>query len=314
MMLGLPIAARQEAEYPANSEVFAMTVDVEEAFHAAALAPAAPRAAWGGMQSRVAANTDRILEMFAATGAVGTFFVLGSLARQHPAMVRRIADAGHEVASHGWAHFRVGDQTPQAFLEDITRTKAELQDCIGRPVVGYRAASFSMNASTWWAYDAMAEAGYRYSSSINPVRHDHYGMPDAPRVPFGTASGITEMPMTTLQMAGRRLPVSGGGWFRLLPYMVSRRGLEAARASGLQPIFYFHPWEIDPDQPRLGVSGRARFRHYVNLSIMQRKLTLLLNDFRWGRLDQIYADLVTDDLEIWQPAAAKKPVTPQVTS
>ena len=292
----------------AQTATFAMTVDVEEAFHAAALSAASPRSAWAGMESRVVANTDRILEMFAAVGAVGTFFVLGSLARQHPALVRRIADTGHEVASHGWAHFRVGDQTPQAFLDDIVRTKAELQDCTGKPVVGYRAASFSMNASTWWAYDAMAEAGYRYSSSVNPVQHDHYGMPDAPRVPFGTAAGIIELPMTTLQWAGRRLPVSGGGWFRLLPYKMSRRGLRAAGASGLRPIFYFHPWEIDPDQPRLEVSGRARFRHYVNLSAMERKLCLLLNDFRWGRLDQVYADVLTSDAKIWQPAAADKPV------
>lgn len=295
------------AAFPAHQKQmadFAMTVDIEEAFHASALASAAPRSSWRGMESRVVSNTDRILAMFAAVGIVGTFFILGSVAKQHPALVRRIAEAGHEVASHGWAHFRVSEQSPMVFLDDILRTKAELQHCTGKPVFGYRAASFSMNASTWWAYDAMAEVGYRYSSSVNPVKHDHYGMPDAPRAPFRTSSGIIELPMTTLQRIGRRLPVSGGGWFRLLPYSLSRRGLEAARNDGLRPVFYFHPWEIDPNQPRLAVAGRARFRHYVNLAAMEQKVTTLLNDFRWGRVDQVFGDTLTSKVDLWQPEHA----------
>lgn len=282
-----------------------MTVDVEEAFHAAALASVAPRAAWSGMESRVAGATARILDIFAAAGARATFFILGSVARAHPALVRRIAEAGHEVASHGWAHYRVTEQDPAAFRADIARAKAALEDAAGIPVRGYRAANFSLDGTTWWAYEALAETGHAYSSSINPVRHDHYGQPDAPRLPFCGGAGIVEIPMTTLAAGGRRLPVSGGGWFRLLPYAVSRRGLDRAAAAGLRPVFYFHPWEIDPGQPRLAAPPKARFRHYVNLSRMEAKITRLAGEMRWDRLDRVFADALAAPPPVWAPSGAR---------
>jgi polysaccharide deacetylase family protein (PEP-CTERM system associated) len=282
----------------------AMSVDVEEAFHAAALSGVAPRSAWEAMESRVAPATERILELFAAAGARATFFVLGCVAAKHPRLVRRIAEAGHEVASHGWGHFRIGEQTPQAFRDDVARTKAVLEDTAGTRVIGYRAANFSMSAETWWGYDALAETGHRYSSSVNPVRHDHYGLPEAPRRPFGTDAGIVELPMTTVERAGRRWPVSGGGWFRLLPYPVFRAGLMRAAKGGERPVFYFHPWEIDPGQPRLPAPAVARFRHYVNLDAMEGKLARLLLEFGWDRIDRVFAEPIAQPPEVWRPSAA----------
>ncbi len=281
-----------------------MSVDVEEAYHAAALAQVAPRSAWDGMESRVVDNTGRILDAFARAGVRATFFILGSVGQRHPALVRAIADAGHEVASHGWAHYRIGEQTPTGFLEDVRRTKQTLEDCAGQPVIGYRAANFSMTEGTWWAYDALVESGYRYSSSVNPLRHDHYGLPSAPRVPFTPRAGIVEIPMTTLTGGGRRWPMPGGGWFRLLPYAMSREGIRRARAAGARPIFYFHPWEIDPGQSRLRPAALARFRHYVNLSGMALKLERVLGDFAWDRMDQVYADVMGNPPRPWSPASA----------
>jgi polysaccharide deacetylase family protein (PEP-CTERM system associated) len=285
-----------------RTAVGAMSVDVEEAFHAAALSPVAPRAAWESMESRVVAATERVLDIFGAAGACATFFVLGCIALRHPRLVRMIADEGHEVASHGWAHFRIGEQTPESFRADVARAKAALEDAAGAPVAGYRAANFSMSADTWWAYEVLAETGHRYSSSVNPVRHDHYGLPEAPRRPFGTGAGIVELPMTTIEGAGRRWPVSGGGWFRLLPYPVSRSGLRQAMRAGAQPIFYFHPWELDPGQPRLPAPPLARFRHYVNLNAMQGKLERLLADFRWSRIDRVHAEAIACPPAIWRPS------------
>jgi polysaccharide deacetylase family protein (PEP-CTERM system associated) len=285
-----------------RTAVGAMSVDVEEAFHAAALSPVAPRAHWESMESRVVAATERVLDIFGAAGARATFFVLGCIALRHPRLVRMIADGGHEVASHGWAHYRIGEQTPESFRTDVARAKAALEDAAGAPVAGYRAANFSMSADTWWAYEVLAETGHRYSSSVNPVRHDHYGLPEAPRRPFGTGAGIVELPMTTIEGAGRRWPVSGGGWFRLLPYAVSRSGLRQAMRDGAQPIFYFHPWELDPGQPRLPAPPLARFRHYVNLNSMQGKLERLLADFRWSRIDRVHAEAIARPPGIWRPS------------
>lgn len=269
----------------------AMTVDVEDYFHAAALASAFPRASWDGLPSRVEDNTRRALDLFARHGATGTFFTLGSVARAHPRLIRAIADAGHEVASHGDRHLRVGEQTPAEFARDVRAAKAALEDASGKRVAGYRAANFSIDRSCWWAYDALAESGYGYSSSINPIRHDHYGMPDAPRSPFLPTSGdFVEIPVTTLEAFGRRLPASGGGYFRLLPYRGFRWAIRRARAQlGLPANFFFHPWEIDPDQPRGDVTGRSRFRHYVNLAAMEGKLDRALSDFRWTRIDVAFA-------------------------
>lgn len=284
------------------SRVGAMSVDVEEAFHASALSHVAPRARWDAMESRVVPATERILDLLAESGSLATFFILGCIAARHPRLVRRIAEAGHEVASHGWEHYRISEQSPQSFRADIRQAKAALEDAAGAPVVGYRAANFSMSAETWWAYDALAETGHRYSSSVNPVRHDHYGLPEAPRRPFGTDAGIVELPMTTLEGAGRRWPVSGGGWFRLLPYQLFRAFLSRAAGCGEHVIFYFHPWEIDPGQPRLPAAPVARFRHYVNLNAMEGKLARLVTDFRWDRIDRLFADAIACPPEVWRPS------------
>jgi polysaccharide deacetylase family protein (PEP-CTERM system associated) len=289
----------------------AMTVDVEEAYHAAALATVAPRRAWPDMESRVAGTTSRILDLFAAASVRGTFFVLGTVARDHPGLVLRILSEGHELASHGWSHYRVTEQSPAAFRADVAQAKAALEDAGGVEVRGYRAANFSIDQTTWWAYDILAETGHSYSSSINPVRHDHYGLPDAPRVPFSPAPRIVELPMTTVLAGGRRLPVSGGGWFRLLPYAVSVLGLERAARAGLRPIFYFHPWEIDPGQPRLPAPLKSRFRHYVNLGAMERKIARLARAASWDRLDRLHADVLSTAPATWRPArVADHPVAP----
>lgn len=270
----------------------AMTVDVEDYFQVGAFADAISRADWDSFPSRVERNTERTLEIFADCGALATFFTLGWVAERHPGLIRRIVDAGHELASHGWSHIRVDDQSEEEFRADAARTRAFLEDAAGVAVKGYRAASFSMGHATPWAHRVLAEEGYRYSSSINPIRHDHYGMPDAPRFPYRPDGddGIVELPMTTLRVGERNLPCSGGGYFRLIPYALYRSALRRfGHTEGKPAIFYFHPWEIDPDQPRPGGLGvKARFRHYVNLTRMESRLRRALSDFRWGRMDHVF--------------------------
>lgn len=283
-----------------------MTVDVEEAYHAAALASVAPRDRWGQMESRVSGATSRILDLFDETSVKATFFVLGTVAARHPDLVRRIVFDGHELASHGWSHYRVTDQTPEEFKTDVARAKALLEEVGKTQIRGYRAPNFSINHTTWWAYDILAETGHSYSSSINPVLHDHYGQPDAPRTPFSTRSGVIEIPMTTVTLGARRFPVSGGGWFRLLPCAVSYRGLNRAAKSGLRPIFYFHPWEIDPGQPRLKPPFKSRFRHYVNLGRMERKIGTLADYATWDRMDRVYADALAVRPKAWCPGNPPK--------
>ncbi|MCW6511341.1 XrtA system polysaccharide deacetylase [Lichenifustis flavocetrariae] len=275
-----------------KSPLNAMSVDVEEHFHAAALANAYPRAGWAGLESRVTASTESVITQFDRWGAKGTFFTLGCVAERYPRLVRKIVDAGHEIASHGYDHIRVTDQMPQAFAADVTRTRKVLEDIGGQAVLGYRAANFSINDRTEWAFEALADAGYRYSSSINPIRHDHYGSPDAPRQPFRPGPGpVVEIPITAVPWLGRRWPAGGGGYFRLLPYGLWRRAVRRVNCAEARPVnFYFHPWEIDPGQPRAKVGAVARFRHYVNLDTMQSKLDRLLAEFRWGRMDQVYAE------------------------
>lgn len=271
--------------------VNAMSVDVEDYFHAAALHAAAPRERWASLESRVENNTLRTLDLFAEAGVKATFFILGCVALKFPRLVRVIADGGHEVASHGYQHFRVREQTYTEFAQDVRQTRHLLEDISGKPVIGYRAANFSIDETTWWAFDVLSNAGYRYSSSVNPVAHDHYGVPSAPRVPFCPgAGGFVELPLTTLEIAGRRFHASGGGYFRLLPYPLFKRVLCHINNRENQPThFYFHPWEIDPGQPRFDVEVRSKFRHYVNLSVMEKKLRLLLHDFSWARTDEVYA-------------------------
>ena len=219
-----------------------------------------------------------------------TFFTLGWIAQRYPRLVRRIAEQGHEVASHGFGHERASDLGPAAFSDDIVRAKRLLEDLIGSEVAGYRAPSFSIGPSNLWAFDSLQQAGYRYSSSIYPIRHDHYGMPDAPRFAHRAGGGLIEVPITTLRMFGRNLPSSGGGYFRLRPYALSRWMLRRVNAADGQPaVFYFHPWEIDPGQPRIpGIDRKTRFRHYLNIDRMEARLQSLLGDFKWGRMDQLF--------------------------
>lgn len=277
---------------PASPVVNAMSVDVEDYYQVQALSEVVARARWDSYESRVERNVDALLSLFAETGTRATFFTLGCVAERHPAMIRRIVGGGHELASHGWAHFRADAQTPEQFRDDVRRTRATLEDIGGVRVAGYRAASFSIGSGNLWALGILAEEGYTYSSSIYPVRHDIYGMPGAPRTPFRPvpAAPIVELPLSTHLLFGRRMPASGGGYFRLLPYSLSRWALTRVNAEARPAIFYFHPWEIDADQPRQrGLSLKSRVRHYTNLARMRGKLQRLLRDFRWDRMDRVFS-------------------------
>ncbi len=271
--------------------VNALTVDVEDYFQVSAFAPHIARSDWDARECRVERNMERILGMLDESGSKATFFTLGWIAERYPQLVRAIVDNGHELASHGYGHQRVSDQTAEVFLADIRRAKNLLEDISGHEIKGYRAPSFSIGKNNLWAFDCLERAGYRYSSSVYPIRHDHYGMPDAPRFAFGVG-GLLEVPPTTLRMGGRNWPASGGGYFRLMPYALSRWLLRRVNATDRQPaIFYFHPWEIDHEQPRIsGISAKTRFRHYVNIDRMEPRLRQLLNDFRWGRMDRIFLE------------------------
>jgi polysaccharide deacetylase family protein (PEP-CTERM system associated) len=271
-----------------------MTVDVEDYFHVQAFADVIARRDWDRLPCRVEANTDRILAQFDRAGVKATMFTLGWVAERYPQIVRRIVDAGHELASHGYGHARVDSQTREAFAQDVGRARALLEDLGGVGVLGYRAPTFSIGPRTPWAYDVLAETGHRYSSSIYPVRHDLYGVPDAPRLPHAVAGGtLWELPMTTVPLAGCRIPCSGGGFFRLLPYRLFRMGLARFNAAEGKPgMFYTHPWEIDPEQPRVAAPLRSRFRHYLNLSRTAPRLERLLRDFAWDRVDRVYAEVL----------------------
>jgi len=272
----------------------ALTIDVEDYFQVSAFAPYIQRADWDARECRVERNVGRILEMLAAQKTQATFFTLGWIAQRYPHLVRRIADEGHEVASHGYGHERVSDLTPEAFAHDIRTAKHLLEDIAGVAVTGYRAPSFSIGQGNLWALDVLQQEGYRYSSSIYPIQHDHYGMPDAPRFAHRIRPDLIEVPPTTLRMFNRNLPSSGGGYFRLFPYALSRWMLRQVNQNDQQPaIFYFHPWEIDAAQPRVaGIDARTRFRHYVNIPRMEQRLQRLLQDFQWGRMDHIFLNQV----------------------
>lgn len=281
---------------PAGTLTNAMTVDVEDYFQVQAFAHCVNRADWDGFESRVAANTNRILDQFAAAGVHATFFTLGWVAERHPATIRRIVAEGHELASHGWEHIRADTQDPATFRADVLKTRLTLEDIGGVAVTGYRAATFSIGARNLWAFAELREAGYRYSSSINPIQHDLYGMPDAPREPFHPdGSALWEIPMTTVRAFGRNWPCSGNGYFRLLPTALYYQGLKRVNHDEKRPgIFYFHPWEVDPGQPRIaGCGWKSRIRHYTNLSRMAPALDRLLRDFAWDRMDRVYAPLLT---------------------
>lgn len=268
----------------------ALTIDVEDYFQVSAFAPYIPRHDWERRECRVERNVGRILELLAAHRTQATFFTLGWVAERYPQLVRAIVAGGHELASHGYGHERASDLDAAAFGEDVVRAKRVLEDIGGVVVQGYRAPSFSIGEKNLWAFDTLAAAGYRYSSSIYPIRHDHYGMPDAPRFAHEVRPGLIEIPVTTMRLMNRNLPSSGGGYFRLLPYSVSRWMLRRVNRQDRQAaIFYFHPWEIDAGQPRVpGIDSKTRFRHYVNIARMEGRLQSLLADFRWGRMDDIF--------------------------
>lgn len=271
----------------------ALTIDVEDWFQVSAMAPYIRRSDWDTRECRVERNVERILALLDERQVKATFFTLGWVAERYPQLVRRIVDGGHELASHGHGHERASDLTPAALREDVGRAKQVLEDIAGVPVLGYRAPSFSISERNLWAFDTLAEAGYRYSSSLYPIRHDHYGMPDAPRFAHRRDNGLLEIPITTLRVRERNFPSSGGGWFRLMPYAMTRWIIRRVNARDRQAaIFYFHPWEIDPGQPRVpGIDAKTRFRHYVNIGRTEGRLQQLLADFRWGRMDRIFLAL-----------------------
>ena len=275
-------------QYPAN----AMTVDVEDYFQVSAFDPYVNRSTWGDYAGRVEASTDRILELFDRHSVKGTFFTLGWIAEKYPALVRRIADNGHEMASHGWDHIMVTRLSREEFARDIKRSKQMLEDTTGAGVSGYRAPSYSFTKKNDWTHDVLAEQGFRYSSSVAPIKHDLYGIPDAPRFAHSCADGaVVELPITTTSVLGRNLPCGGGGWFRLYPYKVSQWAIKRVQQNDRErAIFYFHPWEIDPEQPRIkGLNLRTRFRHYQNLARMEPRVDQLLKDFEWGTMAEVFA-------------------------
>lgn len=270
-----------------------MSVDVEDWFQVGAFEHVIACGEWDGLERRVEANCDRVLALFDEVGVKATFFTLGWVAQRHPAMMRRIAAQGHEIASHGWDHKRVFTLGEAAFAEDIARARGVLEGTSGSAVTGYRAPSFSIDARTPWAHEVLARQGYAYSSSVAPIVHDHYGWREAPRFAFRPVAGspLVEVPVTTVEIAGRRMAAGGGGFFRLLPYGVSRWAVDRVnRHDGRPAAFYFHPWEIDPGQPRRKDAPlRSRLRHYTNLGVMAPKLKRLLGAFTWGRMDAVVA-------------------------
>jgi len=268
-----------------------LSVDIEEWFQVGAFERTIARADWDALESRVARNTATVLDLFAEAGVKATFFTLGWVAQRQPALIRRIVAEGHEVASHGWDHARVFTLDPATFRDDLRRTRTALEDAGGVRVTGYRAPSFSIDARTPWAHQVLAEEGYAYSSSVAPIAHDHYGWRESPRYawrPLGDAA-LIELPVTVAELAGRRL-ATGGGFFRLLPAALTDFAVRQVNRAGQPAIFYFHPWEVDPDQPRVAAAPlRSRVRHYSRLGAMAGKLRGLVRRHDWGRIDAIAA-------------------------
>ncbi|BES71698.1 DUF3473 domain-containing protein [Marinobacter nanhaiticus D15-8W] len=281
-----------------NQPLNALTVDVEDYFQVAALAEAVSTDDWDSMEYRVEQNTDRLLELFEQKQVKGTFFVLGWVAERSPDLVRRIKAGGHEVASHGYSHQLIYNQKPDVFKEETRRSKRILEDILGEPIHGYRAASYSITAQSKWALDILCDEGFTWDSSIFPVHHDRYGMPGTPEKPYlleaPSGGSLKEFPLSTCPIGKYRLPIAGGGYFRLYPYFLSRWGLGKINRAGEPFIFYLHPWEVDPGQPRLKVSALSRFRHYNNLSVCFDRLQQLLKDFRFGTVSEVMDSLDLD--------------------
>lgn len=268
----------------------AMTIDVEDYFHVAAFEKNIRRDDWALMPLRVEQSTDTLLALLDEMNVKATFFTLGWVADRVPELVKRIAKNGHEVASHGYMHGKATDQTREEFRQDVDRSKKLLEDLTGQPIIGYRAPSFSVNDTNKWVFDELKDLGFLYSSSTYPVKHDLYGVPHWPRFKYVMDNGLIEIPMTTLHMGSRNVPMSGGGYFRLYPYVVSRMLYRKFHRAENQPgIFYMHPWEIDPGQPRQkGASLKSNFRHYLNLKRVSGRLKRLMTDFEWGRMDEVF--------------------------
>ena len=275
-----------------KSIVNAMTVDVEDYFHVGAFENDISRSEWDNLPCRVERNTKKVLELFARNNIKATFFTLGWVGQRYPELIKEIHRNGHEIASHSVNHDRVSNLTRQEFIKDIMESKALLEDTIGEAVIGYRAPSFSIGEKNIWALECLKEAGYVYSSSVYPIKHDHYGMPSAPRFAYRPIerSEFLEMPVTTVEAFNKKFPCGGGGYFRLLPYGLSKMAMKRVNKKDNQScIFYFHPWEIDPDQPRQeNASLKSKFRHYTNLNIMEKKIEKLFSDFSWGRMDEVF--------------------------
>jgi len=270
----------------------ALSVDVEDWFQVGAFEKVIDRADWDSLAPRVERNTDAVLGLFAESGVKATFFTLGWVAHRYPALIRRIVDQGHEIASHGWDHVRVFTMDAASFRDDLARTRATLEDASGVAVTGYRAPSFSIDKRTPWAHPILAEAGYTYSSSVAPLRHDHYGWAEAPRYAFRPVENadLIEVPVTVAEIAGRRV-ATGGGFFRLIPAALTHYAIRQVAGAGQPAIFYFHPWEIDPGQPRVAnASLRSKIRHYSRLDAMAGKLRTLIERHDWGRMDSVVAE------------------------
>jgi polysaccharide deacetylase family protein (PEP-CTERM system associated) len=271
----------------------AFTIDVEDYFQVAAFDKVIDRSTWNARQIRVESNVDRLLEMLNTHQTKATFFTLGWVAERFPSMVRRIVDQGHELASHGYGHQKVTDLTPEEFAEDIVKAKRILEDLAGIVVTGYRAPSFSIGSKNLWAHDVLSAHGHKYSSSVYPVKTDLYGMPEAPRTPWQTESGLWEIPPSTIRLGQKNFPGSGGGYFRLLPLFISKWGFTRTNSEGQPAIFYCHPWEIDPDQPRIpNAPLKSRFRHYVNLGKNFSKIENIVATRKWSRMDVVYRELI----------------------
>lgn len=274
----------------------AMTVDVEDYFQVSAFENIISRDSWDEMPVRVEKNTHHVMDIFSENDVKATFFMLGWVADRYPGLVERICKDGHELASHGYAHLRVTSQTRAEFREDIGRTKGMLEDMSGSEVKGYRAPSYSIGKANLWAHEEIQDAGYQYSSSVYPVHHDLYGFPEAPRYMFKCREQLLEIPISTLPVGKRNIPIGGGGYFRLFPYSFSRWAINRVNErEEKSTLFYFHPWEIDPEQPKQQAGFKSRFRHYLNLTRMEARLQCLLKDFNWDRMDRVYLGKNPDD-------------------
>lgn len=268
----------------------ALTIDVEDYFQVSAFAPYIKRTAWDSIECRVEKNIDKIIKLLKEKNIKATFFTLGWIAERFPSMLKRILAEGHELASHGYGHARVNDLTKEEFYQDVSRAKGILEDIGGEKILGYRAPSFSIGIKNLWALEILLKTGHSYSSSIYPVKHDHYGSPSAPRFLYKSYKDLIEIPPTTVRFFERNIPASGGGYFRLCPYALSKWLLQHVNNQEKRSaVFYFHPWEIDADQPRIqGLDIKSKFRHYINIGMTEKKLNRLLQDFKWDRMDQVF--------------------------